>query len=1042
MVSTQYSVRIAAILATIVLLLLLPIKSVSQNLYEGVQLDGIITEVSTDYYCNQSPVNSVNAYNCDTARGPTFPYLTDGNHKTFYNGWNPDTNSQTSAGVAQSFNIPVVLTGVIIQVPEGDVYHDPASFSVEATALDNTTFVLKNATDMSTDAKQTFDLSCPKPIKSVKITFTRRSQFQIWVSELTWYGASVGQVSLYPLADNGNTAGEGSLNAFDNDPSTKWNAASSYSWVNVDAGSVATIYGIQVRTAGDGLHDISQFIWSWFDITTNTWTQHLFTATTGTNTLQYFPLPTFVNARYYSFTIASTGGNQAWVYDINVFGVYPASHTQLPLQTTSLVKRHATIGCTGCPPSPYPLCNGSSVCSDYLVFDLGSIVRVKSIEVNSSVAVPQNVELTLDALLPAATGPGQVWTMIASVPFAPNVVGFWFASIASAVDARHYRISLNSVDVPFGTFRVSFYGSNAVQIENSHLGTTDWVLRKPTPTLANGGKIRADPAGIEGYASEVSVTSGSTIDLYVSTMKPTYSLQVYRIGWYSGMGGRRVDNGTGVNIPNPVTPNNVQPMPAPDTTNGDLIDCQWVNPYRLLVPSNWTSGIYLVQLTSPSWNGISPLQPDHFQSYIIFTVRDDSRTAALLFQQSSSTYQAYNAWGGISDYDVRSPLRNGVRGSTLSYNRPYHGILSTKGNITWGAYAANNPNIRDAGYGTGAGTFFTFAQMYEYPGSITTRAWEYSMVRFLEREGYDVTYCTNTDIDRVGDILDRHRVLLSVGHDEYWTPSARHLVERSAREGRLSFALFSGNNVWGGIELLPDTFGHLQRIQIPAFRYPFNVGDNRNISVDKLPDLFYMVDDAMRSDYCDQSFVGNSWTLAGVDKLMSMSYDTFSPNGTVKPGRRTPPFLVPGGAAYTNLGRLGGYETDSWKGYFVNDDANDEAAYINCAPPEQAIEVMSDREHDHINATRPGALGVLYRPKPFRSSAPVNTFIFNAATVQFSFGLDNGFASPGNFDQDIALSKQALISATQANANAQAVTRKMLRLLTGQTLELKLAEGV
>ncbi len=43
------------------------------------------------------------------------------------------------------------------------------------------------------------------------------------------------------------------------------------------------------------------------------------------------------------------------------------------------------------------------------------------------------------------------------------------------------------------------------------------------------------------------------------------------------------------------------------------------------------------------------------------------------------------------------------------------------------------------------------------------------MVRWLEREGYDVTYSTNVDTHTNARILDRHKGWLSVGHDEYWT---------------------------------------------------------------------------------------------------------------------------------------------------------------------------------------------------------------------------------------------------------------------------------
>jgi len=82
-------------------------------------------------------------------------------------------------------------------------------------------------------------------------------------------------------------------------------------------------------------------------------------------------------------------------------------------------------------------------------------------------------------------------------------------------------------------------------------------------------------------------------------------------------------------------------------------------------------------------------------------VRDDGRVAALLYQQSTSTYQAYNNWGGKSLYDYSSV---GRRAATVSFDRPY----------------------RD----DGAGDLF---------------AWELYMIRWLEHSGYDVSYSTSVD---------------------------------------------------------------------------------------------------------------------------------------------------------------------------------------------------------------------------------------------------------------------------------------------------------
>ena len=69
------------------------------------------------------------------------------------------------------------------------------------------------------------------------------------------------------------------------------------------------------------------------------------------------------------------------------------------------------------------------------------------------------------------------------------------------------------------------------------------------------------------------------------------------------------------------------------------------------------------------------------------------------------------------------------------------------------------------------------------------------MVRWLERNGYDVSYITGVDSDRRGGELVEHRAFLSVGHDEYWSGHQRANVE-AARAAGVNLAFFSGNEVF------------------------------------------------------------------------------------------------------------------------------------------------------------------------------------------------------------------------------------------------------
>lgn len=291
---------------------------------------------------------------------------------------------------------------------------------------------------------------------------------------------------------------------------------------------------------------------------------------------------------------------------------------------------------------------------------------------------------------------------------------------------------------------------NPIVLENNKEGASDWLLTNPSAQE------------IEGYASATSVNKGDSIKLFVNTCSAYFTLEVYRMGWYQGLGARKVFGAVAL-------PGTRQVIPDMDKDTG-LIDCDWINPFILNTtnedePFGWLSGIYLVKLTETDTGK---------QSYITFTIRDDKRKADLLVQQNVTTYQAYNNWGGKSLYKWNST--DNKRANRVSFNRPY----------------AGNQQNSLAVYGIGAGEFLCNVQPNnpEYP--ISNAAWEYNMIRWLEREGYDVTYCTNMDVHASPDLLLKHKAWIAVGHDEYWTWEIRTHLEAALKSG-IHLGFFSAN---------------------------------------------------------------------------------------------------------------------------------------------------------------------------------------------------------------------------------------------------------
>jgi len=291
-------------------------------------------------------------------------------------------------------------------------------------------------------------------------------------------------------------------------------------------------------------------------------------------------------------------------------------------------------------------------------------------------------------------------------------------------------------------------------MENARPGSLEWQLAQP-----------AEYGEVEGYASLTSIQRGGQIKLFVSATEPFYTIDIYRMGWYGGMGARLILGGIRRS-------GNRQPIPTPDTDTG-LIECDWTDPYVVTTSNphdenDWVSGVYLAKLTA----GISGRQ-----SYIIFVVRDDERLSDYLFQSSVTTFQAYNNWGGKSLYTYNSV---GHAAKKVSFNRPY---------------AISESSSAD--FGQGAGGFLI--------------GWEYNMLRWLEREGYDVTYSTNIDTHADPNLLLNHRGWLSVGHDEYWSWEMRSHVEQ-ARDRHINLAFFSANVCFWQIRLEPSPFtGELHR---------------------------------------------------------------------------------------------------------------------------------------------------------------------------------------------------------------------------------------
>jgi hypothetical protein len=315
-----------------------------------------------------------------------------------------------------------------------------------------------------------------------------------------------------------------------------------------------------------------------------------------------------------------------------------------------------------------------------------------------------------------------------------------------------------------------------IKAENDREGTTDWQLTytridPKSKCTRFGGGLGGRSTLIEGYVSRASVKAGDKLDVFVSTDPPSpFVIDLYRLGYYQGKGGRHVQR---------FGPFDGKTQSTPPVGDERLRECRWEPCTTLEVAQDWVSGVYLGKLSATK---------HRYQSYIIFIVRDE-RPADFVFQCSDNTWQAYNAWPDnyslyINDRDDKKVLVSGVR---VSYDRPY------------GKYT----QIMDNPLSQGSGEFLL---------------WEFPLAFWMEQNGYDVTYVSNTDVHADPKCLTRAKCFLSVGHDEYWSRAQFDNVLAAVKAG-VNVGFFSGNTCCFVAPFSKSSSGVVDRILTRAGRY-------------------------------------------------------------------------------------------------------------------------------------------------------------------------------------------------------------------------------
>jgi YD repeat-containing protein len=284
---------------------------------------------------------------------------------------------------------------------------------------------------------------------------------------------------------------------------------------------------------------------------------------------------------------------------------------------------------------------------------------------------------------------------------------------------------------------VSCPNSNPVVNENNCMGagSTAWQL------------TNYDQDGITGYATKSSVNLGESVPLRIANQSGGGSAEVnvFRMGWYGGTGGRLVYQNKKVAI------GNDRNCESPDETTGYWSCKNWETSLTVPGSSLPASGIYLARIKDLTTGN---------DNQIIFTVRNDARKSALLYKLPTATYQAYNSFNGHSLYRFNSAGFQTITGTSravkVSFERPY---------------------------------------VNDYNDANWFLKGDFPMVAWLEREGYDVDYTESTSVDSNPGQLLNHKTLVFSGHDEYWSEAEMNGY-KAARDAGVNIASFSGNTAY------------------------------------------------------------------------------------------------------------------------------------------------------------------------------------------------------------------------------------------------------
>lgn len=271
---------------------------------------------------------------------------------------------------------------------------------------------------------------------------------------------------------------------------------------------------------------------------------------------------------------------------------------------------------------------------------------------------------------------------------------------------------------------------------------------------------------IEGFADRLSYAPGEVVSIACSTSEERFSAEIARVG-----AEREIVFRSGE------LPGRWQRSDSDSSSTG----CAWAESLRFEIPPGAPSGYYEIVLRATDER--SGRSAEGLAFFVVRPVAGEVRPGAILLQLATNTYNAYNDWGGPSLYtgSARVSFRRPMAAGFLSKPEPH-------------TRYPNVATIDDPEHEH----FRSWADLHglaRWSGSAGWHNWERPFVRWAERQGYLLDFAVNSDLEAHPEVVGGHRLVLSVGHDEYWSWGMRDTLEAHIAGGG-NVAFFSGNAVF------------------------------------------------------------------------------------------------------------------------------------------------------------------------------------------------------------------------------------------------------